>query len=72
MTPLRKEHRGGSAIAELAGLGATAAALIAVGVGGGYWIGVATGAGTISTLAGLGVGVMAAVVAMYSKIKRYL
>ncbi|HUZ19703.1 MAG TPA: hypothetical protein VMU75_03920 [Acidimicrobiales bacterium] len=57
---------------ELVGLGATAAGCIAVGVGGGYWLGSATGAGSAAELGGLAIGLVAAVAATYFKIKRYL
>jgi hypothetical protein len=53
-------------------LGGAAAACVAIGFGGGYWIGEATGAGTAVTFAGLVVGVFAAVVTAYVKIRSYL
>jgi hypothetical protein len=53
-------------------MGATAAACVAVGFGGGYWIGEATGAGTTVTFAGLVLGVLAAAAAIYFKIRSYL
>lgn len=59
-------------IVELAGMGLTAGACVAIGVGGGYWIGEASGAATAATLAGLGMGVLAAVVATFFNIKRNL
>ncbi|GEM_PF-1000437 len=64
--------RPGPTAFELVGMGATAAGCIAVGVGGGYWLGSATGAGSAAELAGLAVGLVAAVAATYFKIKRYL
>ena len=60
-------NRRGSSLRELASLGGTAAGCIVVGFGGGYWIGSATGA-----LVGLGIGIVAAILATYYKIKRYL
>jgi hypothetical protein len=65
-------RRAGPTYVEFAGMGVTAGACVAVGVGGGYWIGTASGAGPAVTFAGLGVGVLAAVAATYFKIKRYL
>jgi hypothetical protein len=62
----------GPALAELIGIGLASAGCVAVGVGGGYWIGATTGAGDVVTFAGLGVGMVAAVAATYFKIKRYL
>jgi hypothetical protein len=53
-------------------MGALAAACVAVGVGGGYWLGSATGSETADIFSGLAVGVVAATVAVYVKIKRYL
>ena len=61
-----------SAIAEFATMGASAAVLIAAGLGLGYWIGSLAHADTVWILAGLAVGVVAAVLTMYSKIKKYL
>ncbi len=65
-------RRPGPTYVELAGMGITAAACVAVGVGGGYWIGTASGAGPAVTFAGLALGVLAAVAATYSKINKYL
>ena len=59
-------------LGELIGIGISAALCLAAGVGGGYWVGEATGAGTVSTLVGLCVGVAAAVAVMYLTIKRNL
>jgi len=64
--------RTGPTYVEFASLGAAAAACVAIGLGGGYWIGEATGAGTAVTFAGLVVGVFAAVVTAYVKIRSYL
>ena len=60
----------GSTIADLLGIGATSGACIAIGVGGGYWIGTSTGAGTVATLVGLALGIAGAVLVTYFKIKR--
>jgi hypothetical protein len=57
---------------ELIGLGSMVAGCVVVGVGVGYWIGSATGAGLVADLTGLAVGVVAAVATAYFKIKRYL
>lgn len=62
----------GPGLGELIGLGLVAAVTVALGVGGGYWIGQQTGAGGISAFAGLAVGVLIACVAMYLRIRRYL
>ena len=53
-------------------MGATSAVLIGSGLGVGYWIGSLTHADTVWVLAGLAVGVVAAALMMYSKIKKYL
>jgi len=66
------DERRSPTIVELAGMGLTAGACVAIGVGGGYWIGEASGSGIAATLAGLGVGVLAAVAATYFNIKRSL
>jgi steroid 5-alpha reductase family enzyme len=68
----RTSKRQGSAVAEFATMGASAAVLIAVCLGIGYWIGSLTGADTVWVLVGLAVGVVAAATMMYSKIKKYL
>ncbi|MGD0220053.1 MAG: hypothetical protein ABSC73_06275 [Acidimicrobiales bacterium] len=65
-------RRTGPNYVELAGMGVTAGACVAVGVGGGYWIGTTSGAGSAVTFAGLAVGVLAAVAATYFKIAKYL
>ncbi len=62
----------GPSLSDLLGLGATAAGCIALGVGGGYWLGSATGSGPVVTFSGLAVGLIAAVAASYVRIKRYL
>jgi hypothetical protein len=53
-------------------MGLVSAGCVAAGVGGGYWIGAATGAGVVVTFAGLGVGILAAVAATYYKVKKFL
>ena len=60
----------GSSFGDLLGIGAASAGCIAVGVGGGYWIGATTGTGTVSTLIGLAFGTSGAVLVTYFKIKR--
>ena len=65
-------RRTGPNYVELAGMGVTAGACVAVGVGGGYWIGTTSGAGSAVTFAGLAVGVLAEVAATYFKIAKYL
>lgn len=62
----------GPSLSELLGLGATVAGCVSVGVGGGYWLGSATGSGSVATFSGLAVGLVAAVAASYVRIKRYL
>jgi hypothetical protein len=57
---------------DLLTLGVTAAACVGLGVGGGYWLGSAVGSESVVTFSGLAVGLCAAVVVTYSKIKRYL
>ena len=60
----------GSTFADLLSIGGASAGCIAVGVGGGYWIGSSTGAGTVATLIGLALGIAGAVLVTYFKIKR--
>lgn len=62
----------GPGLGELIGLGLNAGVLVALGVGGGYWIGEVTGAGVLVTFAGLGTGVTVALVVTYLRIRRYL
>ena len=62
----------GPGIGELVGLGIAAAVLVAVGVGGGYWIGQVTGGGVTITFIGLGAGILLALLTMYLRIRRYL
>jgi len=69
MTPVDGAQRG-SSFGDLLGIGAASAGCIAVGVGGGYWIGSATGAGTVATLIGLALGIAGAVLVTYFNIKR--
>ncbi len=66
------KDRPGPTLLELAGIGIMAALCVAVGVGGGYWLGTVSGAGNAATFGGLAVGCAAAVATAYSKIKRYL
>lgn len=65
-------RRTSPAYIEFVSMGATAAVCVAVGFGGGYWIGEATDAGIAVMFAGLFVGVLAAVAATYFKIRSYL
>lgn len=65
-------QRSGPTVFELVGMGASAGMCVAVGVGGGYWLGSATGSGTVMTFSGLAVGLVAAFGAVYFKVKRYL
>ena len=69
MTPTDDAGRG-SSIGDLLGIGAASGGCVAVGVGGGYWIGAASGAGTVATLIGLALGIAGAVLVTYFKIKR--
>jgi hypothetical protein len=69
MTPTDDAGRG-SSFGDLLTIGAASAGSIAIGVGGGYWLGVATGAGTVATLIGLALGIAGAVLVTYFKIKR--
>ena len=62
----------GPRLGELFGLGIVAAAFIAAGVGGGYWIGQAAGGGVTITFVGLGAGVLLALLTTYLRILRYL
>jgi hypothetical protein len=62
--------REGSSLGDLLGIGAASGGCIAVGVGGGYWVGSATGAGTVATLIGLALGTTGAVMVTYFNIKR--
>jgi hypothetical protein len=66
------DKRPGPTMLDLVGIGGTAAACVGVGVGVGYWIGSAVHAETAFVFCGLALGVVAAVVAAYTKIKRYL
>ena len=80
MSPLFKGQDGSEsskrrdrlAIAEFATMGLSSAVMVAAGVGGGYWLGSATGAGTVLVLVGLGFGVIAAAMTMYLKLRKYL
>jgi hypothetical protein len=80
MSPLFKGQDGSQssnkrdrlAIAEFATMGLSSAVMVAAGVGVGYWLGSATGAGTVLVLVGLGFGVIAAVMTMYLKLRKYL
>ncbi|MDA8292299.1 MAG: AtpZ/AtpI family protein [Actinomycetota bacterium] len=69
---MAEDPSSGPKATDLIGLGATVAGCIALGVGGGYWLGSATGSGSVVTFAGLGLGLVAAAAASYVKIKRYL
>ncbi len=69
MTPAGDSGQG-STFADLLSIGGASAGCIAVGVGGGYWIGSSTGAGTVATLIGLALGIAGAVLVTYFKIKR--
>jgi hypothetical protein len=62
----------GPGLGELIGLGLTSAVCVALGVGGGYWIGQITGIGVLVTFVGLGVGIIVALIATYRRIRRYL
>ncbi len=62
----------GPGIGELIGLGLTVAAFVALGVGGGYWIGEISGIGVLCSFVGLALGIIAAFVVAYRKIHRYL
>lgn len=66
------EERSSPTLFELAGTGVLSAVCIAAGTGGGYWIAVSTGAGAAVIFAGLALGIVAAVAAVYFKVKRYL
>ncbi len=69
MSPAGDAHRG-SSLGDLLGIGAGCAGCLAVGVGGGYWIGSVTGADTVATLIGLALGISGAVLVTYFNIKR--
>jgi hypothetical protein len=69
MTP-DDDAQHGSSLGDLLGIGAASGGCIAVGVGGGYWIGSQTGAGTVATLIGLALGIAGAVTVTYINIKR--
>lgn len=62
----------GPGLGELIGMGLSAALLVALGVGVGYWIGQVTGSDVLFTFIGLGIGVGAALMATYRRIRRYL
>lgn len=64
--------RSGPTMLDLLGIGGTAGACIGIGVGVGYWIGSAVHAETAAVFGGLAVGVVAAVLTTFFKIKRYL
>ena len=66
------DRRSGPTMLELLSMGGTAGGCIAVGVGVGYWIGSAVHAETVAVFSGLALGVVAAVLTAYIKIKRYL
>jgi hypothetical protein len=69
VTPTDHTQRG-SSLGDLLGIGAGCAGCVAVGVGGGYWIGSTTGAATVATLIGLALGIAGAVLVTYFNIKR--
>ena len=62
----------GPSLVELVSLGGLIAGCVLGGLGVGYWIGSATGLGTVMTFSGLALGLSAAVGASYVKIKKYL
>lgn len=66
------DKRPGPTFLDLVGIGGTAAGCIGVGVVVGYWIGSAVHAETVLVFCGLALGVVAAVVTAFTKIKRYL
>lgn len=63
--------RSSPSLFELVGIGMTSVVCICLGTGVGYWIASSTGAGAGVILAGLVVGISAAVGAAYVRIKRY-
>lgn len=62
----------GPTVLDLVGIGGMAAGCVGVGVLVGYWIGSAVHAETVFLFGGLTLGVVAAVMTAYTKIKRYL
>ena len=66
------DKRPGPTMLDLIGIGGTAAGCVGLGVGVGYWIGSAVHAETVFLFCGLALGVVAAVLTAYIKIKRYL
>ena len=56
----------------LIGMGVATALCIAVGVGGGYWLDRTFHTGVLLTFVGLALGVVAAVVVVYSNVKMFL
>lgn len=57
---------------DLAGVGVVSGLCVAAGVGGGYWLGSATGDGVVPTFIGLALGLAAAVSYAVYKIRSYL
>lgn len=56
----------------LLGLGVTTALCIAAGFGGGYWLDATLKTGLVFTFVGLGLGIIAAIAAVYFGIKAQL
>lgn len=56
----------------LIGMGVATALCIAVGVGGGYWLDRTFHTGVLLTFVGLALGVVAAIVVVYSDVKSFL
>jgi Putative F0F1-ATPase subunit Ca2+/Mg2+ transporter len=59
-------------VANLLGMGVTTALCVGAGVGGGYWLDETLKTGLLFTFVGLGLGTVAAVVAVYFEIKAFL
>lgn len=59
-------------LATLLGMGVTTALCVGAGVGGGYWLDEVLKTGLTFTFVGLGLGVLAAVAAVYFEVKAFL
>ncbi len=78
-TTLRREDRDAKvsskptpSLATLLGMGVSTALCVGAGVGGGYWLDETLKTGLTFTFVGLGLGIVAAVAAVYFEIRAFL
>lgn len=62
----------GPSLVTLLGMGVTTALCVGVGIGGGYWLDETLNTGLTFTFVGLGVGIAAAIAAVYFEIRAFL